>query len=363
MNIMDRKILLGPQEVSGQITLLAQGLNEKGLFAKSLSQVNPLGYNVDYCFSNNSIPPTGISRHRIKAKILLKSLNMIGRYDIYHFFMFKSLLSHHNFDLPLLKLTGAKILMEACGDEIRLPSIAQKVNPYLKRLYKENPKDLFINSFYNGDQSKVENRLRYVGKYVKTAISPDEELEPYLLPYFDNVVRSRQPINIKQLKPQYYKERNGPVRVLYRPSQGSIKGSHWVLPIIEELKYQRSDIEFVIPSELLPKSQFLKLIEKCDVVIDQFCLGSYGALTLEAMALGKAVISYIREDLIEKYPAPPPIFSRGIDYLKSDLLFLANNRDAICAKGVASRDYVEKYHDHTKISENLIEIYKSLYSN
>lgn len=81
-------------------------------------------------------------------------------------------------------------------------------------------------------------------------------------------------------------------------------------------------------------------------------------LALEAMALGKPVITYIDDEFRATFPEELPIVSAEFDNLHeiiSDLIANSNKRTEL---GKAGRRYVERYHDADKIGVYLKRIYE-----
>jgi glycosyltransferase involved in cell wall biosynthesis len=102
------------------------------------------------------------------------------------------------------------------------------------------------------------------------------------------------------------------------------------------------------------------MIQECDVMLDQFVLGSYGVAALEAMALGKPVVCYIKPSLIERLPSDFPIVNANQDNLVRVLGGLLEDGHQRHQIGKLSRIYVEKHHDAHKIARNLVKIYEEI---
>ena len=105
-------------------------------------------------------------------------------------------------------------------------------------------------------------------------------------------------------------------------------------------------------------SEARKIYEEADIIIDQLRIGSYGLLAIEAMAMGKTVITFISDPMKDKYPKELPIISANPDSLKDTLEYLIINKDMLEKKGEDGRLFVEKYHDSNLIAKNLLELYK-----
>lgn len=94
----------------------------------------------------------------------------------------------------------------------------------------------------------------------------------------------------------------------------------------------------------VPHTQALNAIYSSDIVIGKILphVGWFGKLELEGMALSKAIISYVSDDLYEKYK--PPIYRTTKDTFKQDLESLIQDEDEQNRLGKEGRNYVRKYH-------------------
>jgi glycosyltransferase involved in cell wall biosynthesis len=103
-----------------------------------------------------------------------------------------------------------------------------------------------------------------------------------------------------------------------------------------------------------------KIYKEADLIIDQLLLGSYGLFSIEAMAMGKPVLTWISDFMKDKYPDDLPIISANPDSIKDKLKNILDNRDMLLEIGKKGRKYVEKYHDKEIVVKNLINLYKEI---
>ena len=352
------KVFLGPQDVAGQTAALSRALRDIGIKAISVSYINPRGFLVDKFLSNKTLPENKLLRLISKSSMALKMSRYLFSYDVYHFLMMNSLFKRNHLDLPVLQLLKKKILMEMCGDEVRIPPIAIKKNPYIKYYYET--KDVYFYTECAGNIDFLIQRMKYVSKYIKTITVADHELYEYVMPYFNRVEFVKQPIDLSRMKPVYPDKNNKKPVIAHAPSKKNQKGTSFVIQAVDNLKRKGLEFEFVTPQRLLSQVEAWDFMSKADIVIDQLLLGTHGSQSLEVMALGKPVICYIRDDLVEKYPKDMPIFNANPDNIEEKLELLIKNPEIRHELGVKSRQYVEKYHDSVKIAKQLIEIYKTL---
>jgi glycosyltransferase involved in cell wall biosynthesis len=104
--------------------------------------------------------------------------------------------------------------------------------------------------------------------------------------------------------------------------------------------------------------------ERADLVVDQLNAGWYGIFALEAMALGKPVLSYLREEAVRaterEMGVQVPIVPVTKETLRERIAELAASLEERRRIGTLSRAYVERVHDADKGADRLIAIYRSL---
>ena len=84
----------------------------------------------------------------------------------------------------------------------------------------------------------------------------------------------------------------GPITLLHAPSNAAKKGTRFVREAVERLQ-RRHEIRYVEITRA-PHAEAMKLYAQADLVIDQLLAGWYGGFAVEAMAMGKPVVCYIR---------------------------------------------------------------------
>jgi glycosyltransferase involved in cell wall biosynthesis len=119
-------------------------------------------------------------------------------------------------------------------------------------------------------------------------------------------------------------------------------------------------IELVLV-EKLPNHEALEVYRTADVIFDQCLIGFHGYFALEAMALGKPVMCYIRkpaEYLL--HPEECPIINTHVDTLKEDLRKLISSRHELEQIGQRGRQYVERHFSREAFAGRLHEAYLDL---
>ncbi len=107
----------------------------------------------------------------------------------------------------------------------------------------------------------------------------------------------------------------------------------------------------------VPYTQVLNAISSSDIVIGKILpnVGWFGKLELEGMALSKAVISYVSDELYERYK--PPVYRTTKDTFKQDLETLIQDENEINRLAKEGRNYVRKYHSIEDVMKNVHKYY------
>ena len=148
----------------------------------------------------------------------------------------------------------------------------------------------------------------------------------------------------------------GPLRIAHAPNHTHFKGSKYLEQAIERLRAQGYEIEYR-KFRAFNNAEVLALFAASDVVADQFVGGACGYTALEAMALGKPVLSFVRgRDLVEA-PEECPIINATPDDLDQALLWIIRNREILRAIGAQGRRYVERWHSVSAVAARLGQLY------
>jgi glycosyltransferase involved in cell wall biosynthesis len=171
--------------------------------------------------------------------------------------------------------------------------------------------------------------------------------------YWDTLMLSHLAVDTDALDaaPAALHQPEGPLLFLHAPNHRNLKGTGQIVKAVDALRARGLAIELSIV-ESVPNSQMPDLIRAADVVIDQLVVGWYAMFALEAMALGKPVICYVRPDLRDLYvgadliePGELPLIEASAGSIEDILMQVASMpRPALRALGLRSRAFVEKHH-------------------
>lgn len=152
----------------------------------------------------------------------------------------------------------------------------------------------------------------------------------------------------------------GDLRIVHAPNHREFKGTRYLEAAIADLRAEGVPIELVLV-EKLPNYEALAIYRTADVIFDQCLIGFHGYFALEAMALGKPVMCYVRKP--EQYLLEPqecPIITTHVDTLRDDLRRLVLMRDRLAAIGQRSREYVENHYSRAAFASRLQRAYQEI---
>ena len=168
--------------------------------------------------------------------------------------------------------------------------------------------------------------------------------------FWDSLMISHFAIDTDEIKPNFFKNTKDPVKIIHAPNHQNIKGSNFFISAVEELINEGHHIDFEL-LENIPNEKLREKISNCDILLDQLIVGWYAMTALEAMAFGKPVLCFLREDLEELFICEGlierdeiPIINANTNNIKEILKNLIEDRSALREIGIKSRNYVELHH-------------------
>jgi glycosyltransferase involved in cell wall biosynthesis len=238
--------------------------------------------------------------------------------DIFHFYFGLTLLPR-SVQFPLLRALGKRSVMHFLGSDIRGKPASEL------------------------DWSRSAG-ARVVGSYDAARWVPDAHVIP-------------PGIDVAAIVPSPPSDRERPL-VLHAPSSRAKKGTEHVVAACERLGLE---LELV---EGLDHREAFERYRAADIVVDQLQAGWYGVFAIEAMALGKPVVTFLHDEAVrrteEAFGVEVPIVSATKETLADVLRPLAESPDERRRTGAASRAYVERVHDLGPMTDRLLDLYRSL---
>lgn len=253
---------------------------------------------------------------------------------------------HNWFEGPYLALRKVPMLVSFGGGDARLTDVARSKNPY------------FYRDIDPARDARTRAYLKALSKYVRFAAT-DCEMEEYVGRYFEKVFTFRQPVDLSRFSYSPPERLQRPPVLLHVPTEPHVKGTEQIVAAVERLQAEGLRFEFKMVRKLTQK-EFYRELAQCDIYIDELRCGSHGVTAVEAMASGKPTITYIRPDLVEKYPAEMPLVNANPDTIADVLRNLIEDDASRADISLRSRQYAEKYHDSKVVAREMLEAYRQI---
>ncbi|MBN1555600.1 MAG: hypothetical protein JXA11_12715 [Phycisphaerae bacterium] len=347
------RVLHGLTGAAGQPSAFAKAQRALGIHADNVCEgINKFGYPSDLQL------PLGNDLQQSYSDFLSK---VCSRYDVFHFYFRPFFFFNHQglyfptaLDLLVLRAAGKVIIFHYRGSEARTAEKFRDYSPY--NYVAENPHSLFTKF----PTKSVEALQRFVRAVSHRILVPDPELQSYV-PHSEIVPRG---IDVTRWTPAYETEETppeGPL-IVHAPSRKVVKGTQAILQAVDSLRAKGLPFRFQL-IENLPHDEARRIYQQASIIIDQLRIGWYGVLAVEGMALGKAVVAYIRDDLIHHLQPNPPLANANPDTITDVLRDLIIHRTQRRMLGRRGREFVEETHDVMKLSRQLIDLYHQEWSN
>ena len=265
---------------------------------------------------------------------------------------------YNNFLINLIKSNNNSLFLTVAGSNNTVMRYwLSKENTKVSILYKDAIKYDHYETILNNKAYQFEKQL---------ALKVDGIIPimyEYSLPYINNPNLNNIipiPINLKKIK---YAENivNGKIVFFHGLNKYGSKGTKYIEQAFKIIKDKYpNDIEVIISGNL-PYSDYLKLISRVNVVLDQTSSYSLGINGLIALGLGKVVMGGAEQESIETFGYEQcPVFNLrpDVDYIVSQMESIIKRKNEITEIGYESRKFVEKYHNHINIAAKYIEVWK-----
>jgi glycosyltransferase involved in cell wall biosynthesis len=154
--------------------------------------------------------------------------------------------------------------------------------------------------------------------------------------------------------------------ILHAPNHKVLKGTSYFEKAVDELRKEGFDVELKVV-EKVPNLEICALMQSVDLVADQLVIGWYAMFAIEAMATGKPVLCYLREDLKQFYISAGmisademPIIECSPFTVKEVIKKLLGHKEALEEIGRRSRAFVEKNHSLESVGKVFCAINRSI---
>lgn len=333
------RVLMAPWNFADQPMALTRAMRARGHFVHQLQYAPTgealMGYDTD-CVLRLRYGDTAA-----QFEALERCLEQ--NFRIYHFWQRslvfdKDLGGCTGIDLPLLKSRGLAVFHRFTGFDLRLPSADMAANPYSP--YHQGYQAPF-------DEVRQRAYIDYLGQYVDRFIVQDPEMQQFL-PQATLLPRG---LELDRWQVVGVQPNTRPL-IVHAPSSPLVKGSPYIVHALDELRHEGLDFEFMQLGQV-PFDEARRWYERADIIVDQILIGATGVLTLEAWALGKPCVTYLRPDLFEPFygTSELPVANANPDNVKAVMKELIRDFDLRAELGRRGRTTVERFHDINVVAE------------
>jgi glycosyltransferase involved in cell wall biosynthesis len=332
------RVLHAPAEIAGQGSILTSALRELGVEAHSLAYNSGFPqYTPDEARPYDDLPP--LPRYLGYVRSLLRHA---GRYDIVHFHFGRTLIPPHNFDLPLHRMLGARVVFHYHGCDVR----------NRKHMMKAHARTTCTECDPFCIPSRQQRILASARRYADAELVSTPDL-------LESAPRAQHLPVAARLSDYPLRVPEGRAKlVLHAPTNRLIKGTRHIEAAFERLRPRFPGVRFETV-ERLPWLELRDRLAEADVVVDQVFMGWYGMVAVEAMACGKPVLCFIRPDF-EPRLTDCPIERCTIETLEDRLAALLDHPEQGRELGRLGRAYVEREHDAPVVASRLLALYGAL---
>jgi glycosyltransferase involved in cell wall biosynthesis len=331
------RILHAPTNVANQAWATAQGLRRLGHEVEVWHYgPNPYNFPADRTFMIEKEPDRAIAAFREAPE---------KEFDVFHFHFARSLVPAVGglpwfWDLPVLRALGKRIVFTFHGSDIRKKSVH----------LQEDPWSYFRYSDIGSDEQRIDKALAVIRTYAQ-ALVVASPINRTSVPEAEYVPKA---IDLDDFPFVGAKRGTRPL-VVHVPSRRATKGTHLITRAIEGLQGGVGfDFRLV---EDVPHDELRTIYADADIVVDNLLLGDCEVSSLEAMALGKPVVTRIRDEVRLAHPdipavsADPDTFAAALGPLLRD----ASLRERLGKEG---RAYVERNHAAEIVAAKLVSLYE-----
>ncbi len=276
------------------------------------------------------------------------------RYDVFHVFADRGVLDPKKAlqidpdELAIWRAAGKRVYVYAYGADVRTRDKTLALGRWNFCADCTEPGKYCICNDGAGESS-----MSKISNYANATVSLGD-----MLAYMPGAKHLNYwPIDVDRLKLAQPIRTDGALRIAHAPNHTHFKGSSYLETVIARLQARGERIECV-KIQGVPNTQVLELFETCDLVADQFIGGAYGYTALEAMALGRPVLSFVRSQGLVDAPEECPIINTTPDTLEEVLMWALTNRIKLAAIGEQGRSYVQRWHSIDAVALRFGELYR-----
>jgi hypothetical protein len=333
------RILHAPRNTAGQAGDTVAALRRLGHHVELWEdEPDPFGRDADRLLGYGQRDP---------ARMWEAVSDAVAGFDVLHFHSGRTLVPRGwgglpvYWDLPIYRALGLRVYFTFHGSDVRLGRIHEAVNPWIEHYTVPAPDD-------DRTEKWVQVMRTYADRMFAVSVNlldyvPDAEYLPRVL---DLAAWPALPIE----------QRVRPV-IVHAPTRRSTKGSELLLAALDDLAAEGVEFDLRL-LEGVPHSEVRAAIQEADILLDNVIAGSYGIVSLEAMASGRLAVANMSEALRAEHP-DAPVVHVDLETLRDRLRALIGDVDERRRLAALGRAFVARVHDADRIAARLDEAYRA----
>ena len=302
-----------------------------------------------------------------KSKKIIKKL---ADFDIVQLINERPFNTSANLEISLLKhvfKNNKKVFLLACGVDHKSISYANDkkfkysiLTPYFENNSLKN-EYRHILKYLDSDHSKLSN---YIEQNIQGIISSDLD---YHIPYVNSkkyLGMIPNPIDIDTLN-EDGKSFNQKIVILHAiNSKNKLKkGNKFFKKSLSIIEGKYSNKVEITRTTDQAYSDHIKNVKNCDILLDQVYAYDQGYNALEAMAMGKVVLTGAEKEWREHYNIVEDYVvinaMPDVSYLVEKLSWLIENPEKIKMISKNAREFILKYHDYNVITKKYLKAWEN----
>lgn len=270
----------------------------------------------------------------------------IDRFDVLHFHFGQTLVPRGwaglppFWDLPLYRAVGKRVFFTFHGTDVQIRRIQAEVYPWSHLQAGAAP----------AEDDRTEKSLEVIRAYADGMFVVSVNYL-HFLPQAHYLPRI---IDLAAWPEQAPAQRDRPV-VVHAPSRRSTKGSDIVLAALDDLA--AGGVEFDLRLlEGVTHETVRAEVAAADILVDNVIAGSYGLVSMEAMACNRVAVANLTDDVRRAHPDAPIVDVDPTTFRDRMAVLIADveERRRLAALG---RAFVARVHDADHIAARLVEAY------
>ncbi len=248
----------------------------------------------------------------------------------------------------------SNIYMSSCGNDY-------VINKFLPLFERPNEYAIFkFNKKIEKEKIKFEHYIRYIHKIIPIAYDYEKAYRNFENDY-KYTIYNTIPLPYDTTTAEFNNKVNGKINILHGINRPYEKGSYIIISALDRIKRLYGEKVSINIVYQLSLNEYLKIMSEANIVIDQ-CYGlSNGMNTIEALSMGKVVLTGNKQDyqkcftslnnpVLNIYPNSDQIYS-----VLEDLILHPNKIEEISVK---SRHYAESVHDAKIVADQYLKIFE-----